>query len=42
MSSSARSHLMHDFTKSSFTNNSFNINPINIILVFINFYNLTY
>ena len=37
-SSNARPHLMHDFTKSSITNNFFNINPINIILVLLDSY----
>ena len=39
-SSDARPHLMHDFAKSSITNNFFNIDPINIILALLEFYNL--
>ena len=39
-SSDARPHLMHDFTKSSITNNFFYIDSINIILALLEFYNL--
>ena len=31
---------MHDFTISSITNNFININPINIIIALLDFYNL--
>ena len=41
-SAGARPQLIHDFTKSSITNNFLNINSIIIILIFLNSYKLTY